>query len=257
MSKATQPIITAQDDTALEAHVGRFKVFHGLVCKSALELKLAKYYAGLEVHALCDLHEEMHGQLRGRPAKGEIPDSLSGISLEAFLEERLGVTARTARRYRGFFQSIASEAPDTADKLNATWHQLTGGEEAKALPKPAEVQTALMTAKGGKPMPEEVLQVVCKHSDEWGLHELFEMPQRDVTPPAADPDEDNDSGRKKAEKAALLKFWAESLVRRLENEELHRLPAPALEAVITKMEEAAKKAREVLAGKTAKKKGKK
>lgn len=254
MSKAQPQAITPAQDTAdFDAHVGRFKVFHGLVCKSALELKLAKYFAGLEVHALCDLHAEVYGETRGQFSTQSKTDRLSALPLEAFLEQRLGVTARTARRYRAFFQSVAAEAPETADKLNATWHQLTGGEESKKLLLPADVGTAIMTAKGGKPLPEEVLQAVCKHSDEWGLHELFEAPQRDVTPPSADPDENNDSARKKAEKAALVKFWTEGLVRRLENEELHRLPAPALEAVITKMEEAAAKAREVLAGKTTKK----
>lgn len=250
----TPPAEAAPAEDAAAPHISRFQTFHGLACKSALELKLAKYFAGLEVNALCDIYAETTGITPGKRTDLQPPDSLSGGSLETFLEDRLGVSARTARRYRAHFLSITSDAPEIADKLNATWHQLTGGQESpKALP--AGQELSLVTPpQGCQALSAEVMQAVCKHADEWGLHELFEPPQRDVTPPK-DPDEDNESARKKAERAALVKFWSESLVKRLENEEMHRLPAPVLEAVVTKLEDAAKRARETLAAKAAKKKG--
>lgn len=244
----------SKPEDAVTAHASRFAIFHGLACKSALELKLAKYYAGLEVNALCDLHEEMYGETRGQFSAESKNDRLSTLPLQAFLEQRLGVTYRTAHRYKCHFLSIAQDAPEIADKLNETWHQITAQlAETAAGPKKLQAgQELRLTAlpQGCQPLPAEVLQAVCSHADEWGLYELFEPPARDVTPV---PEEE--SGRKKLERAALVKFWSESLVRRLENQELHRLPAPILEAVITKMEEAAKRAREALAEKTAKKKG--
>lgn len=243
-----------QPEDPAAAHASRFAIFHGLACKSALELKLAKYYAGLEVNALCDLHEELYGETRGRPAGSEKTEGASVISMETFLEERLGVTARTARKYRAHFLDIAQNAPEIADKLNETWRQITAQlTETAGSPKRLQAgQELRLTAlpQGCQPLPAEVLQAVCEHADEWGLYELFQAPARDVTPM---PEEE--SSRKKLERAALVKFWSESLVRRLENQELHRLPAPILEAVITKMEEAAKRAREALAEKTSKKKG--
>lgn len=240
----------APDNVDLTAHVGRFKTFHGIVCRSALEMKLAKYFAGLEVNALCDLYDEKVGICPGKRTDLEPSDSLSAGSLETFLEEHLGVSARTARRYRGFFQSIGSEAPEIADKLNDFWQKMTLPAKASE----ASTETQLAVSGVMSKLPAETLHAICTHADEWGLHEIFKTPERDVTP-EPDPDESNDSQRKKAEREALLKFWTESLVRRLDNEELHRLPAPSLEAVITKMESAMKKAREALAAKAAKKKG--
>lgn len=228
-------------DTAAAApdfspHVQRFKTFHLHVCKSTVELKLAKYFAGLEVNALYDLHAQIHGETRGRPSSKEIVETTSTISLNDFLEEHLGVTSRTARTYRNFFLATASNAPEIADKLNEVW--------SGQLALPSSDSTSLQTLCTSH---AEMLHTLAKSPDEFGLHELFEIPQRDVSP--KDPDEDNDSQRKKAERAALVKFWSESLVRRLENQELHRLPAPVLEAVVVKMEEAAKAARETLATK--------
>ena len=239
----------AQEESAqLTAHIGRFKTFHGIVCRSALEMKLAKYFAGLEVNALVDLHREMHGETRGQFAE-ESKTERPSVLLEPFLEQHLGVTARTARKYRGFFQSIGSESPEIADKLNDFWVRMT----LPAASGEASGETQLAVSGVMSKLPAETLHAICTHADEWGLHELFGVPERDVTPP--DPDEHDDSERKKAEKAALMKFWTESIIRRLDNEELHRLPPASLEAVITKMETAMTKAREVLAAKTAKKKG--
>lgn len=247
-----EPVTTSLEDS-LTGHVSRFQAFHGLACKSALELKLAKYLAGLEVNALYDLHEELHGETRGRPGAEEKTDSLSVISLESFLEQHLNVTARTARRYRNHFLSITSAAPQLAEKLNAKWKALALPQAAQALPENATAGFDLSALQRDGTLNADTVQELCTHADEWGLHEMFEAPQRDVTPPEPGEEEEDDS--KKAKKAAVLKFWTESVVKRLDQEELFRLPPTALEAVLCKMEEASKKGREILAEKTAKKKG--
>lgn len=247
----------AEPAPAAEAHIARFKVFHGMACKSALELKLAKYFAGLEVNALCDLHAELHGETRGQFSEKSKTERLSVLvgerqNLEAFLEEKLGVTARTARTYRAFFRSTALEAPQIADKLNGWWQaqalpadaSAAKGAASSALA-PASLQTLCATHA-------ETIQALALAPDEFGLHELFQTPEgRDVTPPKAD------DPREKAKAAAIVEFWSRHFIRRLHNQELHRLPANILEAVTTEMEDAAKRAREVLTQRQAKKKPRK
>lgn len=236
---------------SLTAHVSRFSLFHGLVCKSVLEIKIAKYFAGLEVNALYDLHKELHGETRGGDHRATEEESKtegpSVLKLEDFLEEHLHVTARTARKYRDHFLSIVSEAPKIAEKLNGTWKQMALGEGQQVDAESLSV-TSLQSASI---LNAEAMQIICDHADEWGLNELFETPQRNVTP--SEDDEDDHGQDKKAKRAALLKFWTEALVKRLDQDEMHRLPVPALEAVINKMEEATKKGRELLAAKAAKK----
>lgn len=256
MSQTThQPITTpAAPPPQVAGHVARFQAFHGAVCQSALSLKLAKYFAGLEVNALYDLHHELYGELRGRPATSEIPEHPSGISetVEDFLETHLGVTSRTARKYRNFFLAINQANPEIAARLTGAWKTLALPAEAEAGAESAQPSEQLLAAATpqGCTLDADALQAICAHADEWGLHELFERPSKDVTPQAPDAPE------KQAEKAALLKFWTESIIRRLDNQEYLRLPPSALEAVATKMEEHLKRAKEVLEQKKTKKAGK-
>lgn len=258
MAKPTPPTETLEPAPAavdltieLTGHISRFQAFHGLVCKSALEIKLAKYFAGLEVNALYDLHREQYGETRGRPLAEGNTESTSVISLEDFLEQHLNVTARTARKYRNHFLSVTSSAPETAERLNGTWRKLA----LKGDPATDDSALSITSLQAVGTLHADVMQALCAHADEWGLNELFEAPQRDVTPPS-EPEPGDDSADKKAKKAAMVAFWTVGLIKRFDQDEYLRLPATQLEAVVNKMEEAAKKAREVLAAKKAKKGGK-
>lgn len=219
--------------SAIEDHVARFKLFNAALCKSALELKLAQYFAGLEVNALYDLHLEQHGG--AQPGRRSDLAQAARQSLEEFLEQHLDVTARTARKYRALFLSITSTSPALADRLTGWWRSKL------ALPSGKTSPTALQTLCKEH---ADALHELATAADEFGLHELFLKPERDVTPPRG-----SDVPPPDAKLDALVKFWMESVTRRLENEELHRLPPTVLEAVVAKMEAATQRAREVLASK--------
>ncbi len=241
------------------ACVARFRVMHEAAKGSVMALKLAKFFAGIEVQTLCDIHDEEHGETRGRPAASEINDTpLSLISAGEFLEDSLGVTKRTAYRYRAHFVSCTQDKPELAEKLRKWWLKWKD-EAALSLPA-AEVGTKKGTKKGTGQLVttaahtlalHEVCNLAAKdmqdlldHADAWGLHELFEKPVKDVTPPS---DEADDDGRDDA-KERLAKFWLKDFSRRALNHEYLKLRKQDREALLTTWEEATNKLKDSLKG---------
>jgi hypothetical protein len=221
------PLATATDADSVKLCVARFEHFHRAICSGALELKLMQYYAGLEVSTLYELHQSIHGETRGGAGDKSAP------TLESFIEDNLNVTSRTARKYRGLFLSIVAEAPAISDQLNIVWarvaidHRSAQDDGSHAITLPPSI--SLLNAAA--------LQEVCKHADEWALHELFEVPLKDAggTPDDQSQNEDNS---KAAAKARVLKFWLTDFTRRSLQNEFLKLPRAQKEAVLTTLEEA-------------------
>lgn len=255
-----------EDEAA--ACVSRFHIFHGVVKGNVLALKLAQFFGGIEVQTLNDLHAEIYGETRGGDQTESKTDSVS-VLLETFLEERLGVTARTARRYKNHFLRCTQDKPEQAEKLRKWW--LKWKDEAALQLAPADVtppkkkgkgkgknvETQLVTAAPSALALHEVCNLAAKdvqdlldHADEWGLHELFEKPIKDVSPPSNgnddDPPEDDTKQR-------LAKFWLKEFSRRALNNEFLRLRKQDKEALLATFEEAVAKLRTSLEPKGGKK----
>lgn len=259
------PPSTANDRNAeAAACVSRFKAFHEAARGSVLALKLAKFFAGIEVQTLCDLHEEQVGETRGGDVKSEEAGSkrtgVSVLNLESYLEQQLGVTARTARRYKTHFLSCTQDRPELADKLRKWWLNW----KSEATPQLSESESnAAPKAKGKKgelititPLQPLALQEVCNlaakdvqslldHADDWGLNELFEVPLKDVTPPTEEEIEVIQDNHKER----LAKFWLKDFARRAGNNEFLKLRKQDKEALLVTWEEALDKLRDSLKGK--------
>ncbi|MDZ4287798.1 MAG: hypothetical protein U0984_07560 [Prosthecobacter sp.] len=217
----------------LAATVARFKMFHLAAGKSAMALKLAKYFGGIEVNALYYLHAEIYGETRGGGEAAE-------VTLEDFVEQQLDVTARSARRYRDWFLSIAETAEHAGlvKRLNGWWSKhkpkMLGNGQAKGKGKEvmslAELQTTM--AKD--------LQTLLNHPDEWGLNELFEKPLKDVTPVEDEPPT--------AMRDAALNFWKNLFLRRIGRKDYLRLPPTVREQLGTSFKEMAFEIEETLKG---------
>ena len=263
---ALSQIPTAKANTAAQCYqreadacVSRFKAFHETVKGNVLALKLAKFLAGIEVQTLCDLHAEIHGETRGGDHSESKTDTPS-VLLEPYLEQHLGVTARTARKYKFHFLSCTQERPELADKLRKWWlgwkaettPQLTEGE-SNAAPKAKGKKGELITVAPLQPLSlQEVCNLAAKdvqslldHADDWGLNELFEVPLKDVTPPtdeAIEAIQDNNKER-------LAKFWLKDFARRAGTNEFLKLRKQDKEALLVTWEEALDKLRDSLKGK--------
>jgi hypothetical protein len=247
-----------------QACVSRFKAFHEAARGSVLALKLAKFFAGIEVQTLCDLHAEQVGETRGGDMKSEEAESkrtgVSVLNLESYLEQQLGVTSRTARRYKNHFLNCTQDRPELADKLRKWWL----GWKAQTTPELAESESdAAPKTKGKKgelvtiaPLQPLALQEVCNlaakdvqqlldQADDWGLHELFEVPLKDVTPPTEEEIEVIQDGAKQK----LAKFWLKDFARRVGNNEFLKLRRQDKEALLTTWEEAVDKLKDSLKGK--------
>jgi hypothetical protein len=205
----------------LAAGIGRFQIFHGITKQSATVVKLAKYYCGLEIHNLRELHHTLYGETRG----GD--HATAEVTLADFLETQLGVTYRTTNRYHNWFLSVATPQENAAlvKKLNKWWEGekpklLGNGEPGKALALGASVTQA-------------DLEALASMADEWGLNELFEKPARDVTPAAED---DDDDGATANDKDAVIKFWKDHFLRRLGRKDYLRLPKTVREQLATSLE---------------------
>lgn len=243
-------MLTPTTSTTANAAIARFRAFHEAARGSVISLKLAKYFAGIEVQTLADLHADTYGETRGTDNEGP--------TLSQYLEDALGVTYRTAHRYRTHFLSCTQHAPQIADKLTAWWTKWKDSSEApQAIEAPAKPKgkgkAALATTA---PQPQALtLHEVCKltaddlqslisHADEWGLNELFEAPLKDVTPPT---DPTPKASADQIER--LAKFWLSDLSRRALNNEFLKLPKPQREALLTTLEEATDKLKHSLNGK--------
>jgi hypothetical protein len=257
---------TCKPEDEAAACVSRFHAFHEAAKGSVMALKLAKFFAGIEVQTLCDLHAEIHGETRGRPSGEEITAPLSTISLADFLEDQLGVTDRTARRYKNHFLSCTLEKPELAEKLRKWWLkwkddaalQLTASDAQTNKGKGKAGETQLVTAAPSALALHEVCNLAAKdvqelldHADAWGLSELFEKPIKDVTPPAPENTED-DEGRDTT-KERLAKFWLQDFCRRALNNEFLKLRKQDKEALLTTFEEAVTKLKSSLEPKGGKK----
>jgi hypothetical protein len=244
------------------ACVSRFRAFHEAAKGSVMALKLAKFFAGIEVQTLCDLHEEMYGETRG----GGKTDRGVSVLLGPYLEEHLGVTDRTARRYKNHFLSCTLEKPELAEKLRKWWLkwkddaalQLTASDAQTNKGKGKAGETQLVTAAPSALALHEVCNLAAKdvqelldHADAWGLSELFEKPIKDVTPPKP-ADTTEDDGRDDA-KERLAKFWLQDFCRRALNNEFLKLRKQDKEALLTTFEEAVTKLKSSLEPKGGKK----
>lgn len=237
----------------LQDCVTRFRAFHEAAKGSVVALKLAKFFAGIEVQTLCDIHAETFGETRGKPSDDEKWTGVSTISLGDFLEQQLGVTDRTARRYKNHFLTCTQDKPELAEKLRKWWLkwkddaalQLGPAEDqAKGKAKPGETQ--MVTAGPTALALHEVCNLAAKdvqdlldHADDWGLHELFEVPVKDVTPPS--PEDPQDGAGQDDPKQRLAKFWLKEFCRRALNNEFLKLRRQDKEALLTTFEEAVTK----------------
>lgn len=224
--KAAKP--AALTDSPEAQAVARFSYCHKLAQVRGLQFKLSAYFAGMEVQTLA----ELHGVSQGKGKDGE--------PWGAYVQRMLNIPYSTAQRYRAHYQSIASEHGGIAIKLNNHWLRITSGEECAALISGGDDKAHAVD------LPAKALQSICDHADEWGLHALFAKPERDVTPDDGDDGDDTENAR--ARRKALVMFWNDQVLRRMAADEYLRLPKAQLAAFATRAEEAAKKAREALAG---------
>lgn len=264
--------LTKAKSTHLEgeaaACVSRFRAFHEAAKSSVMALKLAKFFAGIEVQTLSDIHEETFGETRGKPSEDEKRTGVSTISLGDFLEQHLGVTDRTARRYRQHFQSVTQEKPELAEKLRKWWLkwkddaalQLTAAGVQTNKGKGKAGETQLVTTAPSALALHEVCNLAAKdvqelldHADAWGLHELFETPIKDVTPPTNEDDDNDDDPPDDDTKIRLAKFWLKEFSRRALNNEFLKLRKQDKEALLTTFEEAVTKLKSSLEPKGGKK----
>lgn len=244
---------TSLANPEVTACVARFRALQGALKQSVLGTKLLKYFLGLEVKRLCALHGELHGEQRGGDVKSDDAkiktDSLS-VLVGPWLENQLGVTERSCYRYRNFFESLttsnANEA--TVKKLNAWWNDWQEKTTAQLLTdakaKKGKGSALALSDSAAALLAESDLKTILDHPDEWGLHELFEEPLKDVTPQDDDSAEDDDNAADRKHK--LIKFWCGDLLKRLGNNEFLRLPKPQLETLTTELEEALHKAKDRL-----------
>jgi len=241
------------------ACVARFKAFHQTAKGNVLALKLAQFFGGIEVQTLCDIHAETYGETRGGDQSASKTEGPS-VLLEPYLEQNLGVTARTARKYKAHFLNCTQDRPELADKLRKWWL----GWKIETMPQLTESESdAAPKAKGKKgelttvaPLQPLALQEVCNlaakdvqqlldQADDWGLHELFEVPLKDVTPPTEEEIEVIQDGAKQK----LAKFWLKDFARRVGNNEFLKLRRQDKEALLTTWEEALDKLKDSLKAK--------
>lgn len=211
-----KPVAITQPAAEVASVAAAFHIWHGYVGKGVLALKVAKYFAGLTVNQLCELHEQLHGETRGGGEE-------AAVTLTAFLESHLGVTARTARRYRSWWQSISgpAEHAQLAAKLNTWWQE----HQPKALTEGEDQNISLAQIEGST----EDMQVLLNAPDEWGLHELFEEPLKDAGG-------DSEVGEMDKPDPAL-QFWQLHFLKRIGKKDYLSLPKPIREQLATALDE--------------------
>jgi hypothetical protein len=112
----------------------------------------------------------------------------------------------------------------------------------------SNTDTQLASVTGSKLALHEVCNLAAKdmqellnHADDWGLHELFEVPLKDVTEePLEEPGATPDA------KERLAKFWLKDFSRRAMNNEFLKLRKQDREALLTTWEEATQKLKDSL-----------
>jgi hypothetical protein len=215
MSKALVPL-------TLPAIQSRFNVWHGAALQSVAHLKIAKFFCGLEVAALAELHQARPG----RKAEAEADHS----PFEEVVQDALGVTARTARRYRSFFDAVGKDAPKLAERLNGLWRKFCAD---KALPNAGECGTLATSQFSAADLVD-----LCSMADDMGLSELFAKPEKEAAEGEAEGD--NAASNRKAQKEKLLRFWGREVAAALQRREYLRLPIESRRVMADEMEKAAK-----------------
>ena len=198
----------------------RFHAWQGFAKQGATALKLAQYFAGLEVHELYALHHELHGETRGGDG--------TAMTLSEFIEHHLTVTDRTARKYRNWFLSVSAPAENAklVKRLNDWWKD----HQTAPLPENAT------KARDAKPLPaipavdQADFQAILAAPDEWGLSELFEAPAK-----AAKEPEENAA---QAPKNSIVHYWINQFIPRLSKRDFLQLPKATRERLATEMETA-------------------
>lgn len=242
--------------------INTFNALQTGIKSDALAMKLKMFYAGLLVNELTDHFRLEHGETRGgdqSKRKAENDFRVAPLTLERFLEDALGVTARTCRNYRNFWENctVSTKHEKAVKALNLAWTnhlqtlQLEAPKKAgkgKGQGK-ASQPLALTLHQPSKSFAEDVQELLLE-ADDLGLHELFELPVKDVTP-----DDDDDSPEPPPpNKDKLIKFWITEFGRRLTRKEYMRLPKASRETLATDWEQALLELKDSL--NTSKKKGK-
>lgn len=227
----------------------------------ALAMKVKMFFAGLLVNELTEHFRHEHGETRGgdqSKSKAEASSVLNTPTLESYLEDNFNVTARTCRNYRNFWENctVSTKHEKAVKALNLAWTnhlqtlQLEAPKKAgkgKGQGKSAQ-PLALTLHQPSKSFAEDVQELLLE-ADDLGLHELFELPVKDVTP-----DDDDDLPEPPDNKNKLIKFWITDFGRRLTRKEYMRLPKAQRETLATDWEQALLELKESL--NTTKKKGK-
>lgn len=240
------PARKAELDKEIKAAAGRFSALHGMIGVTALQLKLLNLLSGIEVACLKDLHFERYGETRGGGVAKDSP------LLGPWLENLAGVTERTLRRHLTAWRNCSANHPEIATKLRTAWDAWKAKKLKAATPKAIKAPTAGAKAKPTKAqlakkpaaeifapgkLTQEDLATLLNDADEWGLHELFEKPERDVTEaPPAPPNNKQQS----------FDFWLQDFTNRVLKDDYLKLPKTHREALLTTTKEMAAKLEESL-----------
>jgi hypothetical protein len=224
-----------------------FHAIHNGIKGDALALKIKMYFAGLLVNELTAWHRENIGETRG----GDQTESKSNtmlLLLKPWLEEQLGVTYMTCRRYQNFFLSIAETTHHTTavEALNEWWaqHKPTLALPATGSTKKAATSQAL-TLQVNCNLIASDMQALLEEADTLGLHELFERPAKDVTPEEVTKHEDKSKDR---QLELALSYWGPQgqVIKAINRKAYLHLPKPEREALANTLEEALEELKDTL-----------
>lgn len=259
-------VITTEPETMLAPIlpkpllISTFTTLQDGIKGDVLAMKVKMFFAGMLVKELADNFRATVGETRGRPEKTDGASVLNSMTLESYLEDCFNVTARTCHRYRRFWEDCtSSDRNEKAVKaLNLVWTNHLQTLQLEAPKKPGKGKGK---AKASQPLElslhapsksfAEDVQELLTEADELGLHELFEVPLKEVGPAGEDnpePPEPPDN------KGKLIKFWITDFGRRLTRKEYMRLPKAQRETLATDWEIALHELKDSLA--TSRKKGK-
>jgi len=233
--------------------INTFNALQTGIKSDALAMKLKMFYAGLLVNELTEHFRLEYGETRGRPEKTDTDVGFAPPTLETYLEDGFGVTARTCQRYRRFWESCTTSTKhETAVKaLNLAW---TDHLHTLQLNAPAKAGKGKGKAKAAQPLAlalhtpskgfAEAVQELLSEADDLGLHELFELPLKD----AGSATSEDDTPEPPNNKGKLIKFWTEDFARRLTRKEYMRLPKAQRETLATDLEQALHEIKDSLQG---------
>jgi len=223
----------------------------------ALAMKLKMFFAGLLVNELKEIHHELHGETRGGDQKSENSKSKRkdvSILIDPFLEQHLGVTARTCRNYHNFWLSIVQTTThaSTLQTLNKWWLEHRPSLRLPTAPQLGKAKdTASLaistTSSEFASLAKAVTaaNALLEEADTLGLHELFERPAKDVTPEVIKQTKSKSDER---QLQLALQFWGPQgeAIRRLARKDYLHLPDPEREALVTTLEETIEELKETL-----------